>query len=274
MKTGSDDLSATVREHLRHGMPPAAIIDDLIKRGLSQATASRIVGRALAEADAIPEDEDEQPHGWTFPSWKVLLIAGIPALALIGYGGWVANEKLRTIREAKSKAAAEIAVAEESRAAENIREAKARREAEAAAREERMKVRIEKALTRLHSKNWEWQCDAALELGRLNARDHVWELTNLLWDEHASTNRACAADALIRLGEKKTVLDAYVQWADGTDSDLRRVAISGFGEIGPEAAEVAMPFLNAAMKSPDIGTRMSASLAISKVRPTPQTEPK
>ena len=45
------------------------------------------------------------------------------------------------------------------------------------------------------------------------------------------------------MGETSTVLGIYESWARDTDQDLRRAAISGFGEIGPDATATALPYL-------------------------------
>jgi hypothetical protein len=70
------------------------------------------------------------------------------------------------------------------------------------------------------------------------------------------------------MGEKSTALAAYVAWAGGSDTDLHRSALVGFGEIGSEAADAGMPFLTEAMKSPFVDVRTLASLSISKVQPS------
>jgi hypothetical protein len=214
------------------------------------------------------------------PAWRdasgrilinVCIAIGCVALAVVAYMG--AQASIRA-KEARLMAAKELAAADRSRAEENLRESAARREAEAVARDERNQERIQRALDKLRSDQPMTQCDGALELGRLNARDHVDELTALLWSERAHNARGCAAGALVRMGQKATALAAYVAWAGGTDSDMRRSALAGFGEIGPEAADAGMPFLTEAMKSPHLDVRVLASLSISKVQPpAPQAAP-
>ncbi len=111
------------------------------------------------------------------------------------------------------------------------------------------------------------QCDAALELGRLGAREHASELTNLLSSASYNTVRGCAAAALVDLGEVDAAMAAYSEWITGTDQDLYRSAIAGFGEIGPPAASVAVPYLEQALQSSDPNVKYLAERSLSKVRP-------
>jgi hypothetical protein len=167
-----------------------------------------------------------------------------------------------SLREARDRA-----VADRSRAAASAVEMKARHEAEMEAVRSRNEVRVQRLLDKFKTDRPITLCDAALELARLGARDHVTELKNLMWNEQASNARACAASALVSLGETGDVLATYVAWAGGQNADLRRAALAGFGEIGPDAAELGMPFLNEALDSPYVEVRMVASEAIAKVRP-------
>jgi hypothetical protein len=186
------------------------------------------------------------------------------ACVALGAGGHMGMQAYLRARDAKLAAAEELAAADRSRMEENLREAKTRREAETALRDERDRERIQRALAKLAAD----RCEGALELGRLNARDHIGELTTLLWSERDASARGCAASALVKMGEKTTALAAYVAWAGGSDSTLQRFALAGFGEIGPEAAGQGMPFLTEAMTSPDMDVRRLASLSISKVQPS------
>jgi hypothetical protein len=193
----------------------------------------------------------------------VCIALGCVALAV---GGFLGMQAYQRARDAKIAAARELAAADQSRMEENLKESKARREAEQAQRDERNQERIQRALAKVRDDRSSSQCEGALELGRLDARDHIDALTTLLHSERAHNARVCAASSLVKLGEKATALAAYVAWAGGSDIDLRRSALAGFGEIGPEAADVGMPFLTEAMKSPHVDVRMIASLAISKVQ--------
>jgi hypothetical protein len=194
----------------------------------------------------------------------VCIALGCVALAAGGYMGTKAYQRSR---EARLAAARELAAADQSRMEANLMEAKAKREAEQVLRDDRNQDRIQRAVAKLHTDAPMSQCEGGLELGRLDAREHIDALTALLWSERAHNARNCAASALVKMGEKTTALAAYVTWAGGSDSDLKRAALVGFGEIGPEAADEGMPFLSEAMKSPHVDVRMLASLAISKVHP-------
>jgi HEAT repeat protein len=205
---------------------------------------------------------------WRKASGGVLaeVCIALGCIAALAGGIWGARAYMKA-REARFAAVRELRAADLSRMEKNLQESRVRREVEEAARDERTEQAIKRALDKINSNSSMSQCDGALELGRLNAREHIDTLKDVLWSEKRSNVRNCAAGALVRLGEKSTALAAYVQWAGGSNSDLRRAAIHGFGDIGPEAAEQAMPFLTEALKSQYIDERMAASLAISKVQP-------
>ncbi|MEO8681730.1 MAG: HEAT repeat domain-containing protein, partial [Vicinamibacterales bacterium] len=57
------------------------------------------------------------------------------------------------------------------------------------------------------------------------------------------------------------------QWVDGTDPDLRRSALMGFGEIGPSVADIALPYLTDELKSPHSSARYLAVETLSKLGP-------
>jgi len=61
---------------------------------------------------------------------------------------------------------------------------------------------------------------------------------------------------------------AYVEWAGGADSDLCRMALGGFGDVGPRAAPMALPFLAEALRSPYWDRRYVAVDTLSKLGPT------
>jgi HEAT repeat protein len=80
--------------------------------------------------------------------------------------------------------------------------------------------------------------------------------------------RGCAAAALLELGEIDTALAFYSECAEGPDPDLRRSALGGFGDIGPRAAPVALPFLADALRSEHWDTRYLAVDSLAKLGPT------
>ena len=79
--------------------------------------------------------------------------------------------------------------------------------------------------------------------------------------------RGCAASALVDLGETDTAIATYTEWAEGNDADLRRSALVGFGHIGPSAADVALPYLTEALKSPQMDLRYLAVMSLAKLGP-------
>jgi HEAT repeat protein len=126
---------------------------------------------------------------------------------------------------------------------------------------------VAKALTQLSSKQPMTQCDAALLLGRLGSREQVPPLIDLLNASTFTSVRGCAASALVDLGETDTAMAAYTEWAQGRDADLRRSALVGFGHIGPSAADVALPYLTEALKSPHMDVRYLAVDSLAKLGP-------
>jgi HEAT repeat protein len=80
-----------------------------------------------------------------------------------------------------------------------------------------------------------------------------------------SSVRICAAGALRQMGED--VLGIYESWARDADPDLRRAAISGFGEIGPEATATALPYLQRELASEFMDVRYLVVETLGKLGP-------
>ena len=160
-------------------------------------------------------------------------IAGIAVATLAG--SWF----IHTQREAAKLAEADRARAEEIRA-----EALGYREGDSEERTAQLNARVDAAIKQLKSDSPTVRCNAALQLGRIGTGAQINVLTDVVFDYSELTSvRICAAGALRQMGETSTVLGIYESWARDTDNDLRRAAISGFGEIGPEATATALPYL-------------------------------
>ena len=160
-------------------------------------------------------------------------MAGVVVAALAGT--WF----IRSQREAARLAEADRVRAEEIRA-----EARAYRTGDEEDRTAQLNARVEAAVAQLQSKSPTTRCDAALQLGRIGTGVHTGILTRVVYDYSEATSvRICAAGALRQMGETSTALGIYESWARDSDQQLRRAAIMGFGEIGPEATSTALPYL-------------------------------
>ena len=276
MAADSGGLAAVVRRKLDEGTPVEDVIQDLIARGLSKPTAQRFVERALAEhippAPQTPREAAPSPPSSTEsrprPSKRILaalVITGTVAAACLAFLGWSAIERRR---DAQKAAAAELAAADRSRAEQIRAESTVQRDAANAARGAQHDARADEAMKQLTSPRPTAQCDAALLLGRLGAQEHVPPLLDLLNTASSNSVRNCAAAALVALGQTKAAMAAYTAWAEGAEADLRLAALTGFGDIGPSAAPVALPYLTAALKSPSMNVRYIAVDSLSKLGPT------
>jgi hypothetical protein len=194
------------------------------------------------------------------------VIIGV-AIVLAAAGGvywWKEDENARKTREA---AAVLLAAADQARADMVRSESAAARAVSTAERTARNEQRIAQALDRLRSDRAMTRCEAALELGRLGAREHAAALKDVMQLDGAPSVRVCAAGALVTVGEHQTAMQAYTEWAGGTDASLRRSALIGFGEIGPSTAAVAIPHLADELRSPHMDARFIAVDTLSKLGP-------
>jgi len=194
----------------------------------------------------------------------------IAALAAAGpaYRGWRGYQKLRVEQAAEqARAAAELAAADRARADQIRFESQAERLRADQERKGRVGANVDAALRQLASEQPMTQCDGALALGRTGSKEHIATLQNVLATATYGSVRNCAASGLVQLGDKQTPLAAYREWAAGRDSDLQRAAIMGFGEVGPEAAEDALPYLHAWANSPHMDERYLAVESLSKLGP-------
>jgi len=201
------------------------------------------------------------------PRARKLAWAGSACLVLAIVAGPLAWRTLQQRRQAQAAAAAELAAADKSRADQIRAESASQREAADRERTARLDARLETALRNLASDRPMTQCDAALLIGRLGNKTHVDALVSVLSSPRKLSARNCAASALVSLGETAAAMAAYTEWVTGSDADLRRSALMGFGDVGPSAADVALPHLAAALKSPHMDLRYLAVESLSKLGP-------
>jgi hypothetical protein len=199
-----------------------------------------------------------------FPWMRVLANAALPCAVVAASYGWVVFDRHQKVQAA---AAAQLAAADKSRADQIRAESAMQRAVASGERTARLDTRVQEALARLSSDQPTTQCDAALRLGRLGSREHVGRLVQVLSSAKYTSVRGCAASALISLGETDTPMAAFTEWANSDDPDLRRGALGGFGDIGPAAAEVALPHLSEALKSPHMDVRYVATDSLTKLGP-------
>ena len=202
-----------------------------------------------------------------FPWKRVLASAGIPGAVIVAFVAYVGWRVIQQERKAQATAAAELAAADQARADQIRAESKAQRDVANQARAARQDARLDQALKQLTSNQSTVQCDAAMLLGRSGSKEYVPPLVNLLSMASTTFVRGCAAGALVQLGDIYTPMAAYDRWAAGSDADLYRSALVGFGAIGPPAADVALPHLTGALKSPRMDIRYLAVDSLAKLGP-------
>lgn len=200
-----------------------------------------------------------------FPWVPVLVAASLPLLGTCALVGGTVG--VRAYQRA-AKAAEQEDLDRAERARQEDEAAVAQREAADQARDEAQAKRVRRALDTVRtSDNPLALCDAVSLLGRSGQAEVVPDIEVLLRNPHYTSVQGCAAGALVRLGEVDTALAFYVESAGGDDSDLRRIAIAGFGDIGSRAASVALPFLSAALRSPHWDTRYLAVKSMATLGP-------
>jgi len=164
--------------------------------------------------------------------------------------------------------AARLAEADRARADEIRAEARGYRDGDSEERTAQLNARVDAAIGQLKSKSPTIRCDAALLLGRIGTGAQINVLTDVVYDYSESTSvRICAVGALRQMGETSTVLGIYESWARDTDQDLRRAAITGFGEIGPEATATALPYLEREFGSEFMDVRYLVVESLGKLGP-------
>ena len=196
----------------------------------------------------------------------VVFMAIMIGLMAIG-GVFAAWDGYRKKQERERIAAAELAAADQARAEQIRKESATQREAASTVSGERRDMAIRNAIRQVESKHLMTKCDGAMALGRLRATDEARRLEQMMDDSSLGTVRGCAAAALVDMGETRTALSTYERWARGDDQDLQRSALMGFGAIGPSAAEVALPYLTDALRSPNVTLRFLAVDSASRIGP-------
>jgi HEAT repeat protein len=169
--------------------------------------------------------------------------------------------------ESRQKAA-ELVRLDQARAEEIRAEARTYREGDSDARTEQLNARVDAAIAQLQSDSPMRRCEGALQLGRIGTGAQINMLTDVVYNfSELSSVRICAVSALRQMGETSTALGVYESWARDTDQDLRRAAITGFGEIGPTAAETALPFLERELGSEFMDVRYLVVETLGKLGP-------
>lgn len=188
-------------------------------------------------------------------------MAGMVVAALIG--AWFISSQ---------RQAARLADADRARAEEIRAEARAYRDSNNEDRTAQLDARVDAAIAQLRSGPTTIRCDAALLLGRIGTGAQINVLTDVVFNYSELTSvRICAVTALRQMGETDTVLGIYESWARDTDQDLRRAAITGFGEIGPEATATALPFLERELGSEFMDVRYLVVESLGKLGPAADT---
>lgn len=218
-----------------------------------------LLGRGIVRCTKL-----EGPFPWT----RVLTACATPILTtvvLLGYASW--RDTASKEKAEKALAAAELAAADRARADQIRAEAERTRARTTRERAAEVGARLSRAVATLDKDHPMLQCDAALELGRSGSKEYVPRLLDLLANAKFHSVRSCAAGALVDLGETTAPMVAYQLWSQSTDADQRRSAIGGFGDIGPAAAEVAIPFLTHELNSPHMDVRYIVVDSLAKLGP-------
>jgi HEAT repeat protein len=184
--------------------------------------------------------------------------------------GWIAGVILIVLAGAwllwSHREAARLAEADRIRAEEIRAEARGYRQGDSEERTAQLTARVDAALAQLKSASPTVRCEAALQLGRIGTGAQINALNDVVYNfSELSSVRICAVGALRQMGED--VLGIYESWARDADPDLRRAAISGFGEIGPGAAATALPYLQRELASEFMDVRYLVVETLGKLGP-------
>ncbi len=207
-------------------------------------------------------DTAQQP----FPWMAVFKAAAVPPAFTLVLGaalsGYQYSRKETRRAEEAERLEQTRAIQEDARAALERKaadEERARRHADRVARAREQLQNSSSPMTR---------CEVALDLGHARAQEAIPDLTAVLNRVTESVSvRNCAAGALAELGETELALAFYLECARAGTSDCRRISIGGFKDIGPPAAEVAIPYIREALESPHVDVRYLAVEALSKLGP-------
>jgi hypothetical protein len=199
-----------------------------------------------------------------FPGLAVAAAAALPLVGSVLILGYVGSRE-RPTPEVGDSVEEEQATPVE-RHQETEEERAARREAARAARLEEQAEQVRRAIDTLRTNpRATTLCDAALQLGHAGAHEAIPDLENLLHQSDAPSVRNCAAKALVDLGGVDQALAFYVEGARSSDREVRRLALLGFGDLGPRGARVGLPYLEEALGSSDAVVRFAAVMALTKM---------
>jgi hypothetical protein len=207
------------------------------------------------------------------PPWgKVIAAGAVPVLASVAFVGFVSLRESR-LQEAEARAEAEREMQEEREEAERSRQQaetaewqRARLEEAREAHRERNAKRIQRNLQTLRgSSRLSSICSAATYLARLEVYEAIPDLEDALLKVTNTSVQNCIAAALVDLGATHTALNFYIDGARSRDRERRRLAIGSLGDLGPDAAEVTLPYLEHALRSTEQSDRFAAVLALAKM---------
>ena len=119
----------------------------------------------------------------------------------------------------------------------------------------------------LASTNRRTQCEAAVAIGRTKRTEFAATLHAMLRDSSDDWLTMCLAHGLIALGETEAPLGIFQEWAERGDRDRQRAAVTMFGEIGPSAADIALPYAAAELEHPHADARINAAHTLSQLGP-------
>jgi len=132
------------------------------------------------------------------------------------------------------------------------------------------RAEVVRLLSRLESKRSPTsQCDAATRLGNAVDEETSAAYNGLMksFDDAPDSVKICIAGALIKLNEAPMAAAIYDGWTHGNNPELRRAAISGYGELGPDFTESGLFFLNEELKSPEWQLRFLVVESLAKMGP-------
>lgn len=253
MSGDTGGVAGSVRRQLAEGRAPEDIVEELVAGGLSKPSAQRFVDRALSMPAGQAPPVGAPGTSGSFP--KVAIVLAIIAAAAIAIA--VIAIRSRTDPEAEALAAADR------EQAERIRQEGATSLGSA----EPDYGRYERAEKQLTSNSPMQQCNAALTLGKSKSPDFVPPLVELSKNSPHNSVRSCAAGALAEIGATQDALNVYYHFSQSLDPEEQRLAISGFGDLGPAGAEHSLPYLERALQSEQWTIRYLAVDSLGKIGP-------
>lgn len=206
--------------------------------------------------------------GGSFPLKAVAIAGLLPVIGISGLVGFVKWRQASRRADARTAVeAVEAAKAADARAEQDRLQAAQAAAAQRAASEAEVQqraARVERHVTNVRGGR-EMACDSALELGRMGAREAIPDLQARLADASDTHLQACAAEALVTLGETEGPRAFYVAAAASADPDLQRVALMGFASLGPAGVADGLPFAAAGLQNPDSNHRYAAVRALGRM---------